>query len=131
MRRSGDFLGGVRQHVLEGARAAQPFFDVGREPRGPPLREDLVDVAAIPEVGRDAAGGGVRLAHVAQLLESRHDPAQRRGRHPEPAAGQPQRGNRFPVVDIGLDHLSEDSPIPFGKLRMLHHRCLAVTRDDC
>ena len=131
MRRSGDFLRGVRQHVLEGARAAQPFFDLRGQPGRPALREDPVDVAAIAEVGGNAAGGCVRLPHVAQFLESRHDVAQRGGRHPEPAAGQPQRGNRFPLLDIGLDQRSEDSPIPFGKFRMLRHGCLAVTRDDC
>ena len=131
MRRARNFLRDVRQQVLDGAGAAQPRLDLRRRPRRLPLGQQLVDVQPIAEIGRNASGRGVRLTHVALLLEPRHDVPKRGGGHAKPAAGQPQRRDGLPLVDVGLDQDPEDPSIPFRKLRMARHGYLAVDLPEC
>ena len=101
------------EHVLDGARAAQPLLDVGRMTDRAPIRQQTVDVRAIAEIGRHTSRGRVRLTDEAQLLEPRHDVAQRRRGDPEAAAGEPQRRNRFAVLDVRQDQRAQDPSISF------------------
>ena len=79
-----------------------------------PLRQELVDVAAIAQVGRDAAGRRVRLAHVAQLFEPGHDvPRSVADDTPKPRLASHSEEIGSPVVDVGLDQRAEDPPISF------------------
>ena len=97
-----------------GSLPAQPFFDVGRVPGRAALGEELIDVRAVAEVSRHAAGRRVRLPDKSELFQTGHHVTERRRRHPEPAAGQPERRDRLALLDEGLHEGGEDPPISFG-----------------
>ena len=74
------------QQILEGAvRRRKEVGDgpaVGRVERT--LFGEVVDEVAVPEVGRDPAGGGVRLHEIAVVLEHGHVVADGGARHTQP-----------------------------------------------
>ena len=66
--------------------------------------QQRIDEEAIALVGGHAAGGGVRRANKAELLEVGHDVADgRRGRGQARLAGQGAGADRLPVADIAAD----------------------------
>ena len=84
-----------RQRDLLAAAALRPG---GRRAPGAGRSSSMIDVDAIAQVGRHAAGRGVRLLDVAQLLEPRQDVADGGRRHAEARpAHQRRRGDRLAV----------------------------------
>jgi len=71
--------------------------------------EQQVHVQAVPEIGGDPAGGGVRMHEKAELLQGRHLVADRGRAHPRAEAlGDPLRSHGLGLVDVGVDHRFED-----------------------
>ena len=66
--------------------------------------EQRVDEEAVALVGGDAAGRGMRRGHEAQILQIRHDVADRgRGQTQARIARQRARADRLTVADVALD----------------------------
>ena len=84
--------------------APQPRFDRRRGPIGPLRFEQHVDVDAISTIGRDSAGGRMRLLNVALVLEPRENAPNGRGRHTQTGrCDEHGRSHRFASGDVLAD----------------------------
>ena len=113
MRGAGDLLRHVREERLDRPGAPEPRLYQRSWPRSLAVGEKLIDVKAIPQVRRDPARRGVRLPHVAQIFEPRHDVPEGRRRDPESPIGEPQRRDWLTLVNVGMDQDRQDPSIPF------------------
>src|SRR5262249_42432886 len=113
----------VREHVLDSSGSAQPPFELRRPPYRSTLREEAVDVDPIAAIGRKPSSGRVWLFHVALIFETGHDATDRSRGNAEALRGEPERGYRLTLVDVGLHDRAKYPSIPFRQLRMEHgHR---------
>ena len=81
------------------------------------LAHQRLDVDAVPEVGRHAAGAGVRMLQQAHRLELGHRRANgRRADAHAPARDEVLGANRGRVEDVVLDHGAQHRPLPLGQL---------------
>ena len=94
-----------RQQVVHQRRVAgflpQPRFNRRDVFGGAARVEQHVDVAAIAEIGRDAARRGMRLPHVAHVFELRQDVAHGGGRQVQSGfVGERRRRDGFARFDV-------------------------------
>ena len=127
LRDLGEQVGGLVQQLFEATvSGVEESADPLRRGRIEPARGgDVVDEEPVALVGRDAAGGRVRLGEIALLLEDRHLVAH--GRRTDPHArevGDVRRAHRL----RGGDVLLHDGP-ENGGLAFVEH--LAVQVSEC
>ena len=121
-KRKPDVAGGARhemrhagEQILDERRTlsllAQPMLDDGRRPGALAALEQQVDEHAVAAVGRHAPGRGMRLMHVAAVLELREHAPDGRRRHAQPAfACEVLRRDRLARLDVLADERGQQPP---------------------
>ena len=88
--------------------APELSFDRRAAPHRTRGREQLVDVEPVAAVGRDAAGGCMRLLQIAQLLELDEGAPDGSGRHAQAGQrGQARRSDRLAGIDVFSDECGQ------------------------
>ena len=106
-------VGGAHQLGVEVGRLAERVVQLTLLALGQLRRTDVVDEPAVPLVGRDAAGAGVRLSEVSELLEQRHVVADGRAGYVETVTADEVLGpDRLAGSDVFANDRRQDRRLP-------------------